>query len=159
MLCIRSKNDGFTLFELLVVMAIIGITAVVVIPYLKPLSANNETTRITEELRLDLMYARNSAISMGQTITVDPTVDDDWNTGWRIFSPTEELRVKTETADAGVITSNDFDSANPIQFDSRGRASLAGSLNILIPGCTGNNQVTITVNLVGQVIVTEAACP
>ena len=163
MLDFRYKQYGFTLFELLVVVAIIGITATVVIPRLQPISANNEVTRLTEELRLDLMYARNTAISQGATISIEPQADadnePDWNLGWRIFSATEDLRIKGRIADAGVVTSDDFSIATPIVFDSRGRASTSGSLNINVPGCTGNNNITLSLNLVGQVVVTEAACP
>ena len=85
---------GFTLIEMLVVVAIGGILAAVAVPSLVSVIESNRRTIISNQLMEDLAYARRSALTLSRVITVcgvsgDPTdicIDTrpmDWSSnGW-----------------------------------------------------------------------------
>jgi type II secretion system protein H len=157
-----TKNKGFTLIEVLVVLAIVAITLAIISPSARVISANKEADTLKEELRLDLMFARNQAITSGTAVTISP-IGGDWNTGWNVNdNNNNSIRVRggsnSTMAESGTITSTDFTTATPVGFDQRGRASRNGEILVLVPGCSGLNRFRIQVNQIGQVVILEEAC-
>lgn len=153
---------GVTLVELMVVVSIVAILLSVSIPSLKSMNANNTASRLINELKLDIGFARSQAISLSTTIQIIP-INGSWSNGWRVLQGATELRSRGSTsnpiADSGVISSTDYNSGTPITFDNRGRAQSTGSLTLHVPYCSGNKVFKLSINQIGQLIQQESACP
>ena len=162
---IMKRTNGVTLVELMVVLAIAAILLTAAVPSMQSFILNRQSDRLTQELQLDLSYARNHAITKATTVTVAP-LNGNWSTGWTIQQGATILRQRGEVgrpiADNGVITST-FTQALPLRFDAQGRAVNAGinnigTINIDVPGCVGRKERTISINFIGQVVIQEANC-
>lgn len=160
-----KKTYGVTLIELMVVLSIAAILLSVAVPSMQTFTLNRQADRLTQELQLDLSYARNHAITKATTVTVAP-LNDNWSTGWTIEQGALLLRQRGEVsrpiADNGVITST-FTQALPLRFDPQGRAISAGlntigTISIDVPGCVGPRERTISINFIGQIVIQEANC-
>ncbi len=87
-----KKYNGFTLVELSVVVAIVGILAWAVAPNMRSFIANSASNSLSSTLLIDIMYARNHAISNEVIVKMipigtDPTIDDSSDTGLSAFAP------------------------------------------------------------------------
>ena len=85
---------GFTLMEMLVVVAIGGILAAVAAPSLVSVIESNRRTTISNQLMEDLMLARRQAIALSTPVALcgsDSTQPDtctegtDWSNGWYTY--------------------------------------------------------------------------
>ena len=89
--CVRTREDGFTLVELLVTLALLVVVLTVAVPSFVNFVKNNRLTAATNNLVTSLTYARAEAIRRGKAVTVcasrtgtscDGT---DWDDGWIVF--------------------------------------------------------------------------
>lgn len=88
----HKNNAGFTLIELMVVIAIVGIFASIAIPSFSKLIANNRLSTATNELVANMMLARSEALKRSNTVTMCPSADQttcsgggDFSQGWIVF--------------------------------------------------------------------------
>jgi prepilin-type N-terminal cleavage/methylation domain-containing protein len=81
-----KKYNGFTLVELMIVVAIVGILSVVAVPSMRSYLSNTASNSLSNTLLIDIMYARNHAISNGVIVKIIPTGGAD--TGVSTFDPT-----------------------------------------------------------------------
>lgn len=88
---IQAHTDkGFTLLELLVVVAIIVITTTLISPKVSTLLTDSQSKQKATELKQALVFSRNSAISMARTVILCPvstngTCGRDWNQQLSVF--------------------------------------------------------------------------
>lgn len=87
-----KKNTGFTLVELMITLAIVGILLVVGVPSLKSFMQSNQLVAASNELVSAIHVARSEAIKQNAAVTVCESSDGkncatsgDWKNGWIVF--------------------------------------------------------------------------
>lgn len=88
----ERTTGGFTLLELLIVTALLALTASLVVPGLHSLLSYGRRATEINRLDRDLIFARSEAITRGLTVTLCTSPDgdmcstgSDWDDGWIVF--------------------------------------------------------------------------
>jgi len=101
---IMSKNNGFTLIEMMIAVAIIAILMAIAVPSFQDFIRNNRISSEYNQMIATLQAARGEAIKRGTTITVCASTDGascagtSWETGSIAFADIDE----DASVDAGV---------------------------------------------------------
>jgi len=174
----RKTQHGFSLTELMVALAIIGILLGIATPSYRQFSGNSRTVATTNSLVGALAVARSEALRRATPVTICASSDQlscnttDWSTGWIVF---------TDGGVAGNVDPNDrIIQAWPapggnskvgliypnapfgwLQYTARGMTNLAGvaTFTAYVQGCKGNNQSQVVVTVMGSPQTTKIACP
>jgi type IV fimbrial biogenesis protein FimT len=91
------KNGGFTLPELMIAMAVLGILVAAGLPSLTNLVRDQRIKTATSDVFVSLIYARSEAIKRNDRVAVcaaNATIDgcansSDWAAGWIVFLDTD----------------------------------------------------------------------
>ena len=78
-----TLQGGFTLLELMIVIAIVAIVAAIAVPAFNNLVERNRLTAATNDIVGGLNFARSEAASRGQQVTINP-LNGDWGNGMSI---------------------------------------------------------------------------
>jgi len=148
-----SRSSGFTLLELLIVIALVAIFASVGIPSFQYVTYSNRMSSEVNSLLAEMQYARAEAVKEGQPITVcassNPTSANpscsgsaSWNQGWIVFVDANG----NQTVDTGeqillqqpAFTSTDTfvggGNVDAVTFNREGfLAAYAGSTQVTLP--------------------------
>ncbi len=155
-----NRHSGFTLMELLMALAIIGIVAVFGIPSMAQFLASSRTDSQISDLLTTVREARTSAMKLNSPTIISP-IGGNWSTGWRMGQDANgdgsiDLILRESLTDANELQ---FDSIpSTINFDARGRATpTLISITPLKCGTT-NPRRDIDVTFAGYVDIIRCSC-
>ena len=124
------RKTGFTLVELMITIAILGLVASFAGPAFQQMISNNKVVAKANDLRTALAFARTEAIRRGEGITLAPIDGSNWNLGMHLglSSQFENNRLKSGLKPLRVVESNarHFSMAvakDRIEFNGRGFVS------------------------------------
>lgn len=102
-----KRNSGFTVIEVLVVVAILGVLAALAAPSFRPIIEKWRVQQAVESMRSTLYYARSEAIKRGGRITVlkntltsecpQASTSQEWSCGWIVFIDTNDSGTRQAT--------------------------------------------------------------
>lgn len=156
-----KTQQGFSLLELMVTLTIAGILAAIAVPTMQSITTNRHADKLASELQLDIMYARNQALSVSKAVTMKP-LSNSWDNGWVIEQDGNTIRQKGSVSNpiakkTGEITST-YTTTTPLTFDKKGQSAASGTFTINVADCTGNRKRTLQINSIGQLMTTNASC-
>ncbi len=168
----RAGHHGFTLVELMVTLAVLGIVAMVAVPGMQALVNSNRLTGMAGELTAALQLARSEAIRRNAPVTVCSSTDGTtcasttaWDR-WIVIGPDNAagtVDVIRDSAVAGTMEISGPD--DPIQFNPSGLTNGAVTLTVCLPTTNpAQNQRAINVLISGSVTNTtptggSGTCP
>lgn len=162
---VRSLK-GFTVFELMVTVAIVAIISAFAIPGFQDMRVKGRISAAAEEVSSSLQLARNTAIVRRRTVLLVP-----YNGGWDTWmdAVTTGVRLSSHTVPAPVVLtawqgSTVTDSVQRITFKTSGQVektlpATAAPLNMTIRICDSSvtNEVgaDVTMSPIGRIAITR----
>lgn len=167
-----SAQRGFTLFELMITLAVAGTIAAFTVPNMRDFMRNNRLSSAANDMLRSVQVARSEAVKRQAVVAVcassnpsaaEPTCSNGVMTGWIVFQDTNVnwLRETTEavlirqSAPASITVSNN--STGKVSYSTTGFAtSTAGQTPISrIVICDSRGNRTVGANSVARALVIE----
>ena len=169
-----NKSHGFTLLELMVVLAIAAILATLAAPSFKQLIQSNTMSGTVNTFLADMRYARSESIRRGGGVVMCRSDNPEaanascgsgsttgWESGWIIFHnlnnnssrTSAEPLLRVQAPIASVNTIAESGAASIFKFTATGRLSLSSAAQITFgspPVYATNAQRIMCVNLGGR---------
>lgn len=161
----RPGVAGFTLIELMVTVAVVGILAMVAVPAMTGLVNGNRLAGMTGEMTSSLQLARSEAIRRNARVTICRSTDGatcaggtDWSS-WVVISGADVIRSNTVPGSLEISGP-----AAGIEFLPSGLIDAAETFTVCVPTSQPEqNQRIITVMISGNIFTDRAngggACP
>jgi type IV fimbrial biogenesis protein FimT len=168
-----TRSAGFTLIEVMVVVAIIAILATLAVPSFARLIASTAVSGHVNTFMADARYARSEAMKRGRSVTMcrsdapessAPTCSSvggtDWSNGWLIFIDTNSngafnggevlLRIQPQVSNSGGIATTGG-AFNTFTYGPLGRSNNNGTLLVKGKGDFSGVNRNLIIDTVGRV--------
>ncbi|WP_299595519.1 GspH/FimT family pseudopilin [uncultured Microbulbifer sp.] len=172
------RQQGLTLIELMVTLAVLAIVIGIAVPSFSTMINNNRSLALGEELVSVMNYARSEAVKRGGRVSVCGSTDGvtcngSWANNWLVVvdsaatdgaaavSVEEVLRLwEVPGNNASVSATQNSTAVNFVRFNRLGvlgnSTGGAISLSASITGCAGDAARTVTVGLAGMLNVARS---
>lgn len=155
---LRRAESGFTLPELLIVLAVAGILAAIAVPSFQSLTQSQQVKNASFELFSNLSLARSEAIKRNAHVTLTPADTADWGKGWTIASTTGTIEtIRSQAALKGVSIAATGAPASVV-YTRTGRTTAAASFQIDVSGTATANIRCVKIELSGMPRAIMGAC-
>lgn len=95
---IKKQPAGFTLIDLVVSMAVIGIGLAITIPAMQNFTNANRKAEQINKLVRDMTYAKSESVNRGESFCVRSTSNTAiWDGGWRVTDIANVTTLRTST--------------------------------------------------------------
>ncbi len=151
------RSSGFTMVELMIGVAILGIMAGFAAPAFRDMLVNERVKSASFEMIAALTLARSEAVKRNVAVTLTPTsAGTDWAGGWTVVAagPTT---LNTQGAFSSVIITG----PTSFVYNRSGRSSSATAVTFQIASATGSSTITprcITMGTTGQPKSVKGSC-
>ncbi|MDH5324190.1 MAG: GspH/FimT family pseudopilin [Gammaproteobacteria bacterium] len=148
-----SNQRGFTLLELIAVLAIAGIVLTMAVPSFSVAMKNNSIAIQTNNLIADINLARSEAINRGRSVMICRSADpganppvcggsvNDWSGGWLIFASGDSntqydtatdtlLRVTDLNPEKGVTVISNATANTNLEYRADGSVNQGGNTSL-----------------------------
>lgn len=85
---VSFSADGFSLIELMTVIAVVGILLALALPSFREFTIRTQVTQLGNDLVTDLNIARAEAVKQGLSVALVPTTAGNWSGGWSVVANT-----------------------------------------------------------------------
>ena len=150
---VKRRLRGFTLPELLIVVAVLGTLLALGIPAFAEFTRNQRVKTTSFDLFSTLVHARSEAITRNATVTVAP-VSSAWTNGWTVTDAGGTV-IRT----MGAVTNMSITGPTNVQFRGSGRLTVATPPTFQLSS-TGTTITTrcITIDPSGRPTTKAVAC-
>jgi type IV fimbrial biogenesis protein FimT len=162
----RTRASGFTLLELMIVIAIAGVLAAMAIPSFKYLASTTKLKSASTEMYLAMIRARNEAVKRNRQVAVVPNAAG-WAAGWNVIVDADKSGAFTTgggditvmaTSAPQRVTITEKNNLTQVVFLTSGRVQTAPSLQITSQE-ESDKKRCIRADLTGKPYTSEGACP
>ena len=157
------QNHGFTIIEVMIVVAIVGVTMAIGVPAMRDFVMNSRMSASVNDVAISFNLARGEAIKRGQNVTIARNAGArGWAEGWAVTATdasatvlqrVDEMESTTTLVSTGLVAT--------FNYNSTGRSS-ASPGTLVFDLCDDRDSETgrtITVGVTGRVsTVTKDNC-
>ncbi|MGN7612959.1 GspH/FimT family pseudopilin [Magnetococcales bacterium HHB-1] len=143
-----TTQKGFSLPELIIVLAILGIVIAAGMPALRGLSLSRNVRTTASDIHLSLVQVRSEAIKRNTILTLDPIITGDWASGWQMKEDTTVLESWSQISSDIVIQGPEVS----LSFRPDGRLETTDDREFIVgvPGEDGIKSRCIKISLSGR---------
>lgn len=165
-----KQPAGFSLIELIVVLAIAGITLAVAVPSFRSTIQTNRIAAQSSDLISTLQLARSEASTRKNNIIVT-SINNDWSSGYRVWEDQnnntsydageEIVEVAALEGQTTLSAAANGAAVNQLIFNSKGfiaSPSASITLDMIAHDCKGTNRRSIQIGLNGQIAPQAINC-
>lgn len=143
-----KRNRGFTLIELMVVIAIVAILTTLAAPSFRSMIQSNNMTSTVNSFLADIRFARSESVRRGGGVVMCPSANPEdsaasctgstsWEGGWIIYLDLNNSGTRTSTepllrvqGPVTLVNTIEAPSATTFRFTGTGRLSLASATTL-----------------------------
>ncbi len=173
----RQRQSAYTVIELLTTVTVLALLSGIAAPGLRALVQSNRAVSQANALTAAFYLARSEAITRGLPVSVCTSDDeatcsggDDWSGGWIVFTdgvapigsvdagtPADTVLQAYPAIESGILLTGSTDF---VTFTANGflQAAAPTLIELRLPGCNGENQRDIAINLQGRTSVATVSC-
>lgn len=155
------RHDGFTLVELMVVIAIVSAMLGIGVPLFSSFIQDQRLRATSSDLRVGLITARSEAVKRNRVVELQPASGTGgvWGEGWIIPNPDdpddEDIRLLTHIQ-SGKVT---ITGPDEIQFTPMGRVVAAQEFEIQVGTGSSASKSCLQLGTDGRMVADDGACP